>query len=80
VLANKKLRVGTHTSATKLYMFISFGFGLKDSLAKGTIKVNPHGKVPVVKGNPVIASPTRNASTRLTSTSLSAHRLLAPPP
>ena len=36
VLANKNLRYRTHTSATKL--FVSFGFGLKDTLEKGTLQ------------------------------------------
>ena len=45
VMANKMLRIGSHTPATKV--FISLGFGLKDSLAAGTIKVNTHGKVQV---------------------------------
>ena len=48
VLANKRLRVGTHSSTTKL--FVSFGHGrLKGSLAKGAIQVNAIGKVPVLK-------------------------------
>jgi hypothetical protein len=47
VMANKALRIGGHTSATKL--FVSLGFGLKASIKSGTIKINPHGKV-----NPVV--------------------------
>ena len=42
VLGNQRLRIGSHSAATKL--FISLGIGLKVSLNKGTITVNPHGK------------------------------------
>ena len=45
VMANKSLRIGTHTPATKMVIYL--GFGLKDPWAAGTIKVNPHGKVRV---------------------------------
>ena len=43
VMANKALRIGNHTSATKL--FVSLGFGLKAPIKAGSIKINPHGKV-----------------------------------
>ena len=46
VLANKKIGVGAHNAKTKL--FVSFSFGLKECLAKGSIKVNPTGKVPML--------------------------------
>ena len=43
VLGNKRLLIGSDSAATKL--FISLGIRLKVSLNKGTIAVNPHGKV-----------------------------------
>ena len=43
VIENVVLQVGDYTEKTQLY--VSFGFGLKDSLQSGSISVNLVGKV-----------------------------------